>query len=56
MLARALHEKMEHLDPGEGGEWENLSLWDRDFYVQCVEWLLGERAALERALELTDKH
>jgi hypothetical protein len=43
-LARALFEKMEHLDPSEQGDvgWEGLSMFEREFYQACVAAILLE--------------
>ena len=39
-LANRLHDKMEHLDPTEDGEWACLPDRKREFYRLCVEDLL----------------
>jgi len=43
-LARALHDKMEHLDPSdEGSNWDSLSDAEKQFYRSCVVRLSLER-------------
>jgi hypothetical protein len=44
-LSRALHWKMEHLDPSWDGNWDRLSERNREFYRQCVKHLLREMAS-----------
>lgn len=43
-LARALFEKMEHLDPSEAGDigWEDQDEYERQFYRACVGVILAE--------------
>lgn len=42
-LARALFDKMEHLDPSEEGDagWDGLNEHEKDFYRTCVETILA---------------
>ncbi len=39
-LSRQLHHKMEHLDPSEEECWDALSDQRKEFFRQCVGWLL----------------
>lgn len=49
-LATVLHDKMEHLEPTEDGDWECLSERQREFYRLCVKRLLVERTVLTAAM------
>jgi hypothetical protein len=49
-LARVLFEKMEHLEPSEKGNWENLTEHERDFYVTCVQELARHPQSLRSLL------
>lgn len=50
-LARVLFEKMQHLDPSTDGNWGDLSVHAREFYVTCVEELALHPLALRRLLD-----
>ena len=41
-LAKVLHWKMEHLDPTEKPDWENLTDREREFYRLCVQAIFNE--------------
>jgi hypothetical protein len=49
-LARELHWKMETLDPVDGGDWDRLEDADREFYRQCVKWILAYPDQITAAL------
>ena len=49
-LAQELQFETEHLDPGEG-EWADLDERSRDFYRQCVKWLLADSEIVRAALD-----
>lgn len=48
-LAKVLHWKMEHLDPTDGGEWEDMSDDEREIFRQCVKALLRRGSLLSAA-------
>lgn len=50
-LARILHEKMEHLDPGScgGSSWDELPERDMEYYCLCIEEILGNATLIIRA-------
>ena len=52
-LARELNSKMEHLDPTTLPEWDEMSDSQRNFFVNCVEHLLGQGELLREALDLS---
>ncbi len=52
LLARALHNIMERLDPTEDRCWEYLTEHQRDFYRICVETLLPEIERLRSRINL----
>lgn len=45
-LAQCLYETMENLDPGDGREWSDLSIRDKEFYRLCIDALLDEKGPL----------
>ncbi len=51
-LAKRLHEKMEHLDPDDGAEWDDLTPLERDYYYFSLKAVLLERADVLRVLEV----
>jgi hypothetical protein len=51
VLARRLHWKMEHLDPSENRDWDELSERKRDFFRLCVIAILDDADSVKRALE-----
>jgi hypothetical protein len=51
-LAKRLHEKMDHLDPGDGVEWENLTPLERDYFYFSLKAVLLKRADVLRVLEV----
>lgn len=55
-LARLLYETMERLAPGSGEfvEWGNLTQWQRDLFLNCVEALLDEHDLIRWAIKLAD--
>lgn len=42
LLARALHERMEQLEPTDDHDWDGLTDFQRQFFVACVEHVLLE--------------
>lgn len=46
-LAKRLHSKMEHLDPCFGDEWDALSEVDKDFFRECIEFVVLHGELLE---------
>jgi|HubBroStandDraft_4_1064222.scaffolds.fasta_scaffold1230819_1 hypothetical protein len=55
-LASRLYETMERLAPGAGDsvEWDSLTQWHRDLYLNCVDALLVDDDLLARAINLRD--
>lgn len=55
-LACRLYETMQRLAPGAGDyiEWDDLSTWYRDLYLNCIDALLVDRDVLVRAIHLCD--
>ena len=51
LLARRLHWKMEHLDPTEDADWEELTDHQKNFYRASVRALLCDRHLLLIALD-----
>jgi hypothetical protein len=51
LLARKLYDKMEHLSPIDGGDWESLSVHQQEFHRLCVEELLMDEELLRRAID-----
>lgn len=51
-LANRLHEKMEHLDPSDGVEWDDLTPMERDYFYFSLKAVLLERADVLRVLEV----
>jgi hypothetical protein len=49
-LAERLYEKMEHLDPSDGGEWSELTDLERDLYYFSIKAVLLERGDVLRIL------
>lgn len=49
-LAYELNWKQEQLDPSSDGDWDDYSEADRNFFRECVEWLLSHRELVLAAL------
>lgn len=54
-LAERLHFKMEHLDPCMG-DWETLTEDDKDFFRQCIEYVVLDRELLLHCVSLRFPH
>jgi hypothetical protein len=52
-LSKELHRKLEHLDPTDDPEWEQLEDHDREFYRQCIKTLIVDLATEASKLETT---
>lgn len=50
ILAYRLNAIGQHLDPCDGGEWDAMGDGERQFFRECVDYLLADRATLLRAL------
>lgn len=49
ILARLLHDKMEHLDPSTDDTWEDLTHYERRFYELCIIELASNQELFRQA-------
>lgn len=46
ILAKALRDKMEHMDPDFGPEWDNMTDDDKHYYEMCIHSIIAHKEAM----------